>query len=96
MFLFETIILDKLISDYILYDINDLMKKAKNQGIAKILMEKMKELVVGNEREGITLTYKEELISFYEKLGFVDHGLSESKHGGVSWYNFVKRRKGIN
>jgi ribosomal protein S18 acetylase RimI-like enzyme len=65
-------------------------KQARNQGIAKMLMEKMEELVRENERQGITLTCKQELVPFYEKFGFVSHGLSESKHGGVSWYNMVK------
>ena len=66
--------------------------QARNQGIAKILIEKMEELVEENEREGITLTCKQELVSFYEKFGFVNHGMSESKHGGVIWYNLVKLR----
>ena len=68
-------------------------KQARNQGIAKILIEKMEELVEENERKGITLTCKQELVSFYEKLGFVNHGMSESTHGGVSWYNLVKLRE---
>ncbi|MDI2587481.1 GNAT family N-acetyltransferase [Psychrobacillus sp. NEAU-3TGS] len=71
-------------------------RRARGQGIAKVLMEKMEELGEENNREGITLTCKEELVSFYEKLGFVNHGLSESKHGGVSWYNLVKLRAGEN
>lgn len=70
-------------------------KQARNQGIAKILIEKMEELVEENEREGITLTCKKELVSFYEKFEFVSHGISESKHGGVSWYNLVKLRQGM-
>ncbi|MFE8695573.1 GNAT family N-acetyltransferase [Cytobacillus sp. FJAT-53684] len=68
-------------------------KQARNQGIAKILIEKMEELVKENEREGITLTCKQELVSFYENFGFVNHGMSESTHGGVSWYNLVKLRE---
>lgn len=71
-------------------------KQARNQGIAKILIEKMEELIEENEREGITLTCKQELVSFYEKLGFVNHGTSESKHGGVSWYNLVKLSESMN
>lgn len=71
-------------------------KQARNQGIAKILIEKIEELVKENDREGITLTCKQELVAFYEKYGFVSHGLSESKHGGVSWYNLVKLRKDTN
>lgn len=71
-------------------------KKARNQGIAKILIEKVEDLVKENEREGITLTCKYELVSFYEKLRFVNHGISESQHGGVSWYNMVKLREDMN
>lgn len=70
--------------------------QARNQGIARILINKMEELVKENEREGITLTCKKELVSFYEKLGFADHGISESQHGGVSWYNMIKPRENIN
>lgn len=67
-------------------------KQARKQGIAKILIEKMEELVEQNGREGITLTCKIELVPFYEKFGFVNHGISESQHGGVRWYNMVKLR----
>lgn len=68
-------------------------KGARNQGVAKLLIEKTEELVKENARVGITLTCKKELVPFYEKHGFVNHGLSESKHGGVSWYNLVKLKK---
>ena len=70
--------------------------KARSRGIAKMLIRKIEELVRENGREGITLTCKKELISFYEKLGFVNHGVSESEHGGVTWYNMVKLRKVMN
>ncbi|MFD2212186.1 GNAT family N-acetyltransferase [Metabacillus endolithicus] len=71
-------------------------KQARNQGIAKILIKKMEELVKENERKGITLTCKQDLVSFYEKCGFVNHGLSESQHGGVRWYNMVKLSEDLN
>ncbi|TWT27316.1 GNAT family N-acetyltransferase [Planomicrobium sp. CPCC 101110] len=67
-------------------------KKARNQGIAKTLVVKMEKLAEENEREGITLTCKKDLVSFYENLGFANHGLSDSKHGGVSWYNMAKSK----
>lgn len=70
-------------------------KQARNQGIAKILIKKMEELVEENEREGITLTCKQDLVSFYEKVGFENHGMSESQHGGISWYNMVKLRENM-
>ncbi|MFZ0444884.1 MAG: GNAT family N-acetyltransferase [Bacillus sp. (in: firmicutes)] len=65
-------------------------KQARNQGIAKILIKKIEEFAKVNERKGITLTCKQDLVSFYEKCGFVNHGISESRHGGVTWYNMVK------
>ncbi|WP_339229303.1 GNAT family N-acetyltransferase [Oceanobacillus sp. FSL K6-2867] len=71
-------------------------KQARNQGVASVLMDAMGELVKENNREGITLTCKQELVAFYEKLGFVNHGVSESKHGGVRWYNLVKKREDMN
>ncbi|MFE4764124.1 GNAT family N-acetyltransferase [Bacillus mycoides] len=70
-------------------------KQARYQGIAKLLIEKMEELVKANERKGITLTCKQELVSFYEKFEFVNHGMSESQHGGISWYNMVKFREAM-
>ncbi len=70
-------------------------KKVRKQGIAKMLMGKMGELVEEYEREGITLTCKGELVSFYEKLGFVNHGMSKSQHGGTQWYNMVKLRESV-
>ncbi|OCA81666.1 histone acetyltransferase [Bacillus sp. FJAT-27225] len=70
-------------------------KQFRNQGIAKTLIKKMEELVEENDREGMTLTCKEELIPFYEKAGFKNHGISDSKHGGVTWYNMVKTREAI-
>ena len=37
-------------------------------------------------RKGIVLTCKEKLVRYYEKIGFVNEGISESTHGGVVWY----------
>lgn len=65
--------------------------KARGQGIAKRLMEKWEERAQQNGREGITLTCKEDLVVFYEKLGFANCGRSASQHGGVVWYDMVKR-----
>lgn len=38
------------------------------------------------DREGLVLTCKEELIHYYEKFGFRNEGISGSVHGGVTWY----------
>ncbi|AKO92629.1 GNAT family N-acetyltransferase [Priestia filamentosa] len=70
-------------------------KQARNQGIARILIKKMEDIIKENKREGITLTCKQELVPFYEKCGFVNHGVSESNHGGLTWYNLIKLRESI-
>lgn len=54
------------------------------QGDARILMKALETLFVEKDRTGITLTCKQDLIAFYEILGFENHGVSESEHGGVN------------
>lgn len=65
-------------------------KHARGTGVARLLLNHLKELCITNKRMGITLTCKEHLIEFYEQLGYVNHGLSNSTHGGVAWYNLVQ------
>ena len=38
------------------------------------------------DREGIVLTCKDKLVHYYEKFGFQNEGVSQSVHGGVTWY----------
>lgn len=61
----------------------------KGQGIGTALLAAMKDLVVSQERDGISLTCHDDLISFYEMNGFKDEGESDSKHGGSLWYNMI-------
>lgn len=42
-------------------------------------------------RKGCVLTCKEALIHYYETFGFVNEGVSESVHGGVTWYEMRLR-----
>lgn len=39
--------------------------------------------------KGCILTCKEKLIGFYEKFGYVNLGISDSKHGGAVWYDMI-------
>lgn len=66
-------------------------KSARGKGVARLLMARLFEMAQEHERIGITLTCKEELISFYEGLGYTNQGLSDSTLGGVRWYNMMKR-----
>ncbi len=63
----------------------------QNRGIASALLSKLEKEARAKNRETITLTCKENLISFYEKWGYSNQGVSSSAHGGTVWYNLVKR-----
>ena len=65
----------------------------QKKGIAKKLLVHFEKAARLKGRETITLTCKKELIAFYESLGYVNAGISDSQHGGVIWYNMVKRLK---
>ena len=53
------------------------MAKLLNQVIADVKEE---------GRQGLVLTCKDNLVGFYERLGFKNEGVSGSTHGGVVWY----------
>lgn len=55
-------------------------------GFASKLMERVIEDVKNQERWGIVLTCKDELLPFYSRFGFVSEGISDSEHGGAKWY----------
>ncbi len=63
----------------------------QTRGVAAALLAKIEEEARANKRKTITLTCKEDLIGFYEKYGYINMGVSRSEHGGVIWYNMVKK-----
>lgn len=62
----------------------------QTRGVAKALLAHLEKEAINNNRESITLTCKEDLIQFYENLGYKNRGVSKSEHGGVLWYNMNK------
>ena len=58
----------------------------QKSGFASKLMERVIEDTKKQNRCGIVLTCKEELIRFYSHFGFVSEGISDSEHGGAIWY----------
>lgn len=62
----------------------------RNQGLAGKLLNQLEQTAQSHNHKGITLTCKESLISFYEHYGYTNHGLSDSEHGGLEWFNLVK------
>ncbi|MFP7300184.1 GNAT family N-acetyltransferase [Neobacillus niacini] len=63
----------------------------QTRGVATALLTHLENEALSKKRESITLTCKEELIPFYENLGYVNRGVSKSEHGGVTWYNMIKK-----
>lgn len=61
----------------------------QGQGIGTLLLAALKERAREQNRQGINLTCHDVLIPFYEMNGFVDEGVSESVHGGATWYDMV-------
>ena len=68
----------------------------QRHGVAAALLAHLEKEARTNHRETITLTCKQGLIGFYEKLGYRNCGESASKHGGVSWYNMCKKLEEFN
>lgn len=66
----------------------------RGRGYAAALMERVIADAKARGREGIVLTCKEELVSYYERFGFVNEGVSASEHGNVVWYQMRKILKG--
>lgn len=59
----------------------------RKQGCMKRLMKHVISEVHSQGRKGLVLTCKEDLVPYYEKLGFVNEGKSESTHGGAVWFD---------
>lgn len=61
----------------------------RKQGYASKLMEALIEDARKAGRKGCILTCKERLISYYEKFGYQNQGVSKSEHGGAVWYDML-------
>lgn len=60
-------------------------------GVASALLTHVEKEARAKNRDTITLTCKENLIRFYENFGYLSSGVSNSEHGGVIWYNMIKK-----
>lgn len=58
----------------------------QRQGIAKRLALRFIEEAKRNKKQKALLICKQRLIGYYEKLGFIHAGLSNSTHGGAEWH----------
>lgn len=65
----------------------DIISEFRKRGFATILMNEMIKNSRSENRYGLILTCKKNLITFYEKFGFQNQGISKSVHGGAVWYD---------
>ena len=63
----------------------------RGKGLAKAAVSEFLKQAEDEGRFGLVLTCKEDLLDFYEDLGFVNEGLSKSSHGGAVWYQMRYR-----
>ncbi len=63
----------------------------RRNGYAEILLKYVIKEAEKQRRKGLILTCKEYMVHYYEKLGFVNEGLSKSVHGGAEWYHMRYR-----
>ncbi|KXU15424.1 putative arylalkylamine n-acetyltransferase [Streptococcus oralis] len=86
---FETVVSNPDQQGYIAVQSLSIHPDFQGQGLGTLLLAALKETVRAQERQGISLTCPDYLISFYEMNGFQDEGLSESVQGGETWYDMV-------
>lgn len=63
----------------------------RHQGLAGVLMEHYISMAENDHRNSLILTCHEELVSFYEDLGFTDLGFGNSLWGGIHWHDMIYR-----
>lgn len=64
----------------------DIIPKYQGQGYAGMLIRHFINVAKNENRNGIVLTCKQNLVTFYEHFGFCNEGISQSEHGGVRWH----------
>lgn len=63
----------------------------QHQGVATLALTSFINAARTENRLGLVLTCKQELIGFYKTFGFVNEGVSSSTHGDVIWYQMRLR-----
>ena len=68
----------------------DVLPEYRRQGLATELMERYARRERENGRSALILTCLEAKVKMYEKMGFLDLGLSNSSWGGEAWHEMSK------
>ncbi len=67
----------------------DVIPEYRRKGIAAQLMNHLIQAAKNTGRESVILTCKDQLVHYYESLGYVNNGLSKSTHGGSQWFDMA-------
>jgi len=67
----------------------DVIPDYRCQGIAGQLMKEFIRCARDSGKQNIILTCKDHLVHYYESFGYVNSGLSASKHGGAEWFDMT-------
>ena len=67
------------------------LPRCRRRGYAGLLLQRAIADARAQGRKGVVLTFKEKLLHYYAKFGFVNEGVSGSTHGGVVWYQMRLR-----
>ena len=65
----------------------NVLPEYRRQGIARLLVDGFLAMARERGKKAVILTCKEHMIHYYEKRGFVNYGVSDSSHGGATWYD---------
>ena len=61
----------------------------QRRGYGRLLLDALIDQARRENRKAVTLTCREHKIAYYESFGFQNHGVAESVHGGVMWYDMI-------
>ena len=65
------------------------LPRFQGQGTGAALMQAFIDLARAQGRRGIILTCKAQKIPYYSRFGYVNLGISDSVHGGATWYDMI-------
>lgn len=96
----ESIFRDEFFTDETLYDPKgknvmllglDVLPEYRGRGLAKAIVSRYIEQEKENGRQLLILTCLEGKVQMYQRMGFVNQGISGSAWGGEEWYDMTYR-----
>lgn len=83
--LYHDVSLHKPDGDYFTVFGLNVLPEYRCRGIAACLVKAYIQAAKERGKKGVILTCKDHMVHYYEKFGFVCHGVADSNHGGAVW-----------